>query len=105
MDSAIKRGALIVFEGCDRSGKSTQCKKILDALSLDNINVAADRFPGEHFVICSICQHWILGFTLFSFLDRTTEIGKLINRYLTNTTELNDNAIHLLFCANRWEKR
>ena len=69
MDSAIKRGALIVFEGCDRSGKSTQCKKILDALSLDNVNVAADRFPGAHvLVICSICQHWILGFyTLFFF--------------------------------------
>lgn len=22
------RGALIVFEGCDRSGKTTQCKKL-----------------------------------------------------------------------------
>lgn len=22
------RGALIVFEGCDRSGKSTQCKRL-----------------------------------------------------------------------------
>lgn len=25
---AAKRGALIVMEGCDRSGKTTQCKRL-----------------------------------------------------------------------------
>jgi dTMP kinase len=28
----------------------------------------------------------------------------MINAYLTNATELDDHAIHLLFSANRWEK-
>jgi len=36
-------------------------------------------------------------------VDRTTEIGKMINAYLTNATEMDDNALHLLFSANRWE--
>ena len=66
MDSAIKRGALIVFEGCDRSGKSTQCKKILDALSHDSVYVAADRFPGEHLVIC--CMSALVSWLIHSFL-------------------------------------
>ena len=38
------------------------------------------------------------------FPDRTTEIGKAINGYLQNTSELDDHVIHLLFTANRWEK-
>ncbi len=27
----------------------------------------------------------------------------MINAYLSNATELDDHAIHLLFSANRWE--
>ena len=37
------------------------------------------------------------------FPERTSEIGKMINQYLQNSTELSDQAIHLLFSANRWE--
>ena len=37
-------------------------------------------------------------------LDRTTEIGKMINSYLQNGKEVDDHAIHLLFSANRWEQ-
>ena len=37
-------------------------------------------------------------------VDRNTEIGKMINAYLTNAVETDDKAIHLLFAANRWEK-
>src|SRR5437763_12294192 len=37
--------------------------------------------------------------------DRETDIGRLINAYLTLSTELSDHAVHLLFSANRWEKR
>lgn len=29
----------------------------------------------------------------------------MIDSYLTNKTDLDDAAVHLLFCANRWEKR
>lgn len=95
------RGSLILIEGLDRSGKSTQCVKL--ASSLPNTTVV--RFP-----------------------DRSTGIGGLINTYLSqkpdtvaNTNgnyddtddididdlELQKRVIlktnHLLFSANRWE--
>ncbi|XP_023024129.2 thymidylate kinase [Leptinotarsa decemlineata] len=76
-----KRGALIVIEGVDRSGKSTQCKKLVEALKTKNIAAQLMNFP-----------------------DRTTLTGKLIDEYLRNEQfKVNDHAIHLLFSANRWE--
>uniref|UniRef100_A0A069DQQ3 Thymidylate kinase n=1 Tax=Panstrongylus megistus TaxID=65343 RepID=A0A069DQQ3_9HEMI len=74
------RGALIVIEGVDRSGKSTQCKKLVEKLNENNIPA-----------------------TLICFPDRTTSTGKLINDYLTKNVDLPDQVIHLLFTANRWE--
>ena len=38
-------------------------------------------------------------------VDRETAIGQQINAYLTNAAELDDHVVHLLFSANRWEKR
>lgn len=77
----IKRGAFIVIEGVDRSGKSTQCKKLVEKLK--NMNIPAQ---------------------LMCFPDRTTKTGKLIDEYLKNENcNLNDQTIHLLFSANRWE--
>lgn len=78
--AAIKRGALIVLEGCDRSGKTTQCRKLVE--SLKNKQILAETM---------------------SFPDRTTVTGKLITEYLINKTDLSDKTIHLLFSANRWE--
>lgn len=70
------RGRLIVIEGLDRSGKSTQAQRLADRLSA----------------------------RMFKFPDRLTPIGKLINEYLTNPDfDLPDEAAHLLFSANRWE--
>lgn len=40
-----------------------------------------------------------------NFPDRTTESGALINSYLQNTKEFNDETIHLLFTLNRWEAK
>lgn len=37
--------------------------------------------------------------------DRETPTGIMINDYLTNKSELDDRVVHLLFAANRWEKR
>uniref|UniRef100_A0A6M2DHB5 Thymidylate kinase n=1 Tax=Xenopsylla cheopis TaxID=163159 RepID=A0A6M2DHB5_XENCH len=74
------RGALIVFEGCDRSGKTTQCKKLVEYLMSKNISSKYINFP-----------------------DRGTHIGKLINSYLSSEQDLDDHVIHLLFTANRWE--
>lgn len=80
------RGALIVLEGVDRTGKSTQCAKLVEYLQ-------STGHPAE----------------LWAFPDRTTTIGTVINRYLSNTitttTDVGDGCIHLLFSANRWEKR
>ena len=41
MTSAIKRGALIVFEGCDRSGKTTQVTKLVERLNSVNRSVSS----------------------------------------------------------------
>lgn len=80
----MPRGAFIVFEGADRSGKTTQTKRCVSALTTAGLPVAEGapwRFP-----------------------DRTTEIGKMISAYLSNTADMDDHALHLLFSANRWEK-
>ncbi|THW57642.1 thymidylate kinase [Aureobasidium pullulans] len=76
----MARGKLIVFEGLDRSGKSTQCERLVSYLTEKGVPVKHRRFP-----------------------DRTTPIGQMINNYLQGQTEQEDHAIHLLFSANRWE--
>ncbi|XP_038572663.1 thymidylate kinase [Micropterus salmoides] len=77
---ACKRGALIVLEGVDKAGKTTQCKKLVQSLQQSSRPVEMMRFP-----------------------DRTTTIGKLISAYLENKSDLEDHTVHLLFSANRWE--
>jgi dTMP kinase len=76
------RGAFIVFEGADRAGKTTQCAMLVDHLNATGVPAELWRFP-----------------------DRTTAIGSMINSYLTSESEIDDAAVHLLFSANRWEKR
>lgn len=71
------RGNLILIEGLDRSGKSTQVLKL------------HTKIPNSK---------------ILKFPDRSTNIGKIINEYLTNENfTLPDQSIHLLFSANRWE--
>lgn len=41
------RGALIVLEGLDRSGKSSQAARLAETLRHLGNNVMALRFPGE----------------------------------------------------------
>ncbi|KAJ3180441.1 hypothetical protein HDU87_001950 [Geranomyces variabilis] len=86
-----RRGAFIVFEGIDRCGKSTQTALLAASLP----NSLLRRFP-----------------------DRTTKTGAIISSYLSHPSSssasspsaaatpsppLPDEAIHLLFSANRWE--
>ncbi|TNN74205.1 Thymidylate kinase [Liparis tanakae] len=77
---ACKRGALIVLEGVDKAGKTTQCKQLVQALQQSGRPAEMMRFP-----------------------DRTTTIGQLISAYLEKKSDLEDHAVHLLFSANRWE--
>ena len=39
------RGALIVLEGCDRAGKTTQAKKLVDALNQLGRATKLIKFP------------------------------------------------------------
>jgi dTMP kinase len=78
------RGALVVFEGADRSGKTTQTARCVTALRSAGVPVASGA-------------PW-------KFPDRTTAIGAMIDAYLTNNADMDDHALHLLFSANRWEK-
>lgn len=75
------RGLLIALEGGDRCGKSTQCTLVLDYLTK----------------VLNQPTHFI------KFPERTSAIGRVINEYLQCGNELSNQAIHLLFSANRWE--
>jgi len=75
------RGLFLVFEGLDRSGKSTQSERLTKYLR-DELKLQVEK----------IC-----------FPNRETAIGSTINGYLQNKSNLSDEAIHLLFSANRWE--
>jgi thymidylate kinase len=53
----MKRGAFILFEGCDRCGKTTQVAQLVDALNSVGIKTRRQAFP-----------------------DRTTTLGVIINQ-------------------------
>ncbi|XP_042991443.1 thymidylate kinase-like isoform X2 [Carya illinoinensis] len=76
------RGALIVLEGLDRSGKTSQSSSLLKYLERLGHSAELWRFP-----------------------DRSTNVGQMISSYLSNKSQLDDHTIHLLFSANRWERR
>lgn len=42
----MQRGALLVLEGCDRVGKSTQAKQLVAALNKLGIKAESRGFPG-----------------------------------------------------------
>lgn len=71
-----------MFEGCDRAGKTTQCKKLVERLKSKEMNVKFMNFP-----------------------NRETSSGKMIDAYLRNKENLSDEGIHLLFTVNRWEAK
>ena len=43
-----RRGAFIVFEGLDRSGKSTQVSILLAKLKKEEYKARIQKFPGNH---------------------------------------------------------
>ncbi|AOP31859.1 thymidylate kinase [Volepox virus] len=74
----MSRGALIVFEGLDKSGKTTQCMNIMESMTSSMIKY-------------------------LNFPQRSTFTGKMIDEFLTRKKKYNDHIVNLLFCANRWE--
>jgi dTMP kinase len=92
------RGLLIVVEGLDRCGKTTQVTKLVESLRRLKISIEPFHFP-----------------------DRKTETGEIINAFLKSKARpdgpvgddipvddtpdvQHTRAIALLFAANRWEK-
>lgn len=76
----MKRGKLIVLEGLDRSGKSSVTSSVRKYLEERELQAVEMNFP-----------------------DRTSSIGRMINDYLSNKSDISNETIHLLFSANRWE--
>lgn len=75
------RGLMIVFEGLDRCGKSTQANKLKAYFESKSQSAEIINFP-----------------------DRSTECGKILDAYLKNAKNMKRRAQHLLFSFNRWEK-
>lgn len=98
------RGHLVVIEGCDRSGKSTQCERLMQRLQRENKPVQLFKFPGKPSSHPMSFDNYVNIFaSLRLLIDRTTQTGKMIDSYLKQSTQMDDRAIHLLFSANRWE--
>ena len=73
---------LIVIEGSDKAGKSTQTQMLSDQLRKDGFNVATMSFP-----------------------DYSTNVGKEIKAFLHGEKQYPIEVRHMLLSANRWEKK
>jgi dTMP kinase len=78
----VARGKIIVLEGTDKAGKTTQSRMLQDALK----------------TLGKIC-------VVIDFPDYTTPIGMEIRAFLDGRRDYPAEAKHLLFSANRWEKK
>jgi dTMP kinase len=76
-------GGIIVLEGLDKSGKTTQARLLFDYLN--------DKLRG---------QAEMLGFP-----DYSTKIGQEIRAFLDGKAEYNAETKHMLLSSNRWEKK
>jgi len=82
MASTPARGMMIVLEGLDRSGKTTQAQKLLGYFQSRGKSARVQRFP-----------------------DRSEPMsGPVIDAFLKNAQSVGESreAIHLIFAANRW---
>jgi dTMP kinase len=76
------KGKIVVIEGTDKAGKTTQSRMLLEALK--NLG--------------KVC-------VILDFPDYTTPIGMEIRAFLDGKRDYPIEAKHLLFSANRWEKK
>ena len=78
----MAKGKIIVIEGTDKAGKTTQSRMLQEALK----------------ALGKIC-------VVIDFPDYTTPIGMEIRAFLDGRREYSSEVKHLLFSANRWEKK
>jgi dTMP kinase len=78
---AIK-GKVIVIEGTDKAGKTSQSRMLADTLKVSG----------------KVC-------VILDFPDYTTPIGMEIRAFLDGKRDYPPEVKHLLFSANRWEKK
>ena len=83
MNMQRRSGQIIVLEGLDKSGKTTQTSMLFDYLQ--------NKKPGKVLLI--------------SFPDYSTQIGKLIRDFLDGKAEFSSETLHILLAANRREKK
>jgi dTMP kinase len=76
------KGRIIVIEGSDKAGKGTQSRLLVDALKLSG----------------KVC-------VIIDFPDYTTSIGAEIRAFLDGKRNYPNEVKHMLFSANRWEKK
>lgn len=79
---ANTKGKIIVIEGTDKAGKTIQSRMLMEALKVSG----------------KIC-------VTLDFPDYTTPIGMEIRAFLDGRREYPAEVKHLLFSANRWEKK
>lgn len=80
--SVMGKGKIIVIEGSDKAGKGTQSRLLVDALKLSG----------------KVC-------VIIDFPDYTTPIGAEIRAFLDGKRNYPNELKHILFSANRWEKK
>jgi dTMP kinase len=83
MNIQRRSGQIIVLEGLDKSGKTTQTNMLFDYFENKN--------PGKVFLI--------------SFPDYSTQIGKLVRDFLDGRANFSSETFHMLLAANRREKK
>jgi dTMP kinase len=76
------RGKIIVIEGTDKAGKTSQSRMLADTLKVSG----------------KVC-------VILDFPDYTTPIGMEIKAFLEGKRDYLPEVKHLLFSANRWEKK
>jgi dTMP kinase len=79
---ANTKGKIIVIEGTDKAGKTIQSRMLMEALKVSG----------------KVC-------VTLDFPDYTTPIGMEIRAFLDGKRDYPSEVKHLLFSANRWEKK
>ena len=104
------RGAFILFEGVDRSGKSTQAARLVDALNAQGTPAELWRFPDRKGTATGAAIDAYLAVPAAQAAAVQAAAGSGGGEGAQQAggaaaaASMSDQAIHLLFAANRWEK-